>query len=252
MTVIDRGGKNVGYFSLTWPFAQKSEGETRFEHEAALLKAELANITAHINNEVSVRLLYQQRIQAFVADLRSKAAAGAISWGDAAREASTVRNVIMETMRGRSTPFGRALAESLKREGKTLNELIARKTLQIFGQSADFTKLTADQQGRVYQEIVKSAAKSNVRVDQAMRFLRPVGRSLIVLSLSISVYTIATAEDKVEAAKKEGATLGAGIAGGIAGGAAAGLMCGPGAPVCVGIGAFVGGALAAFGVSLAW
>ncbi len=44
--------------------------------------------------------------------------------------------------------------------------------------------------------------------------------------------------------------MGGGIAGGIAGGAAAGLVCGPGAPVCVGIGAFVGGALAAFGVSL--
>jgi hypothetical protein len=30
------------------------------------------------------------------------------------------------------------------------------------------------------------------------------------------------------------------------------LACGPGAPVCVTVGAFVGGALAAFGVSLLW
>ncbi|WP_323002029.1 hypothetical protein [Denitromonas sp.] len=28
--------------------------------------------------------------------------------------------------------------------------------------------------------------------------------------------------------------------------------CGPGAPVCVTVGAFVGGALAAFGVSFVW
>ena len=62
--------------------------------------------------------------------------------------------------------------------------------------------------------------------------------------------TIATAEDEVAAAEEEAAVTGAGIAGGIAGGALAGLSCGPGAPVCVGIGAFVGAALAASGVSL--
>ncbi|QFQ77129.1 DUF3265 domain-containing protein [Vibrio harveyi] len=39
---------------------------------------------------------------------------------------------------------------------------------------------------------------------------------------------------------------------GIAGGAIAGLACGPGAPVCVSVGAFIGGTLAAFGASIAW
>jgi len=48
------------------------------------------------------------------------------------------------------------------------------------------------------------------------------------------------------------AVTGAGIAGGIAGGALAGLACGPGAPVCVTVGVFVGGALAAFGVDFFW
>lgn len=39
---------------------------------------------------------------------------------------------------------------------------------------------------------------------------------------------------------------------GIGGGAIAGLACGPGAPVCITIGAFVGGAVAALGVDLFW
>ncbi|QCP13991.1 hypothetical protein FCL38_28915 [Pseudoduganella umbonata] len=43
-----------------------------------------------------------------------------------------------------------------------------------------------------------------------------------------------------------------GIGGSIAAGALAGLACGPGAPVCVTIGAFVGGALAAFGAGFVW
>ena len=44
----------------------------------------------------------------------------------------------------------------------------------------------------------------------------------------------------------------ASIGGSMAGGALAGLACGPGAPVCVTLGAFVAGTLAAFGVSTFW
>jgi hypothetical protein len=50
---------------------------------------------------------------------------------------------------------------------------------------------------------------------------------------------------------KEGAILGGGLVGAAAGGAVAGLVCGPAAPVCSGIGVLVGGALFAFGVSMA-
>ena len=75
---------------------------------------------------------------------------------------------------------------------------------------------------------------------------------MIVVSLALSAYNIAVAEDKVDASKREVAITGAGVAGGIAGGALAGLACGPGAPVCVTVGAFVGGALAALGVDWMW
>ena len=54
---------------------------------------------------------------------------------------------------------------------------------------------------------------------------------------------------KLSAAGKELASLGASVAGGVAGGALAGLVCDPGAPVCVTVGARVGGTLAAFGAA---
>ena len=73
-----------------------------------------------------------------------------------------------------------------------------------------------------------------------------------LLSVALSVYTIATSEDRVSAARREAAVTGAGVAGGIAGGALAGLACGPAAPICVTVGAFVGGAVAAFGASANW
>jgi hypothetical protein len=85
-----------------------------------------------------------------------------------------------------------------------------------------------------------------------MRNLSRAGRGLLVVSIAISVYSVANAEDKASAVRRELAVTGAGIGGGIAGGAVAGLACGPGAPVCVTVGAFVGGALAAFGVDFFW
>ena len=75
---------------------------------------------------------------------------------------------------------------------------------------------------------------------------------MIIFSLAVSVYNVATAEDKAKAAVNEGVVIGGGFAGGAAGGAVAGLACGPGAPVCVTIGVFVGGALGAFGADLAF
>ncbi len=61
-------------------------------------------------------------------------------------------------------------------------------------------------------------------------------------------------EDTFENAIKslEATAASAGIGGSIAAGALAGLACGPGAPVCVTIGAFVGGALAALGAGFIW
>lgn len=79
-----------------------------------------------------------------------------------------------------------------------------------------------------------------------------LGRGLLVVTIGVAVYNIATAEDKIKATGREGVIVGGGFAGGAAGGAMAGLACGPGAPVCVTVGVFVGGALGALGADLAF
>lgn len=144
------------------------------------------------------------------------------------------------------------MAQQLKKEGKTLNELVAKKTVQLHGKSAIFDNLSKADQNKVYSGIVKSAGKSNPKVTAQMKKLSYAGRGLIFLSISLSVYTVATADNKFDAAGKEPAITGVSIGGGMAGGAAAGLVCGPGAPVCVTVGAFIGGALAAFSVGMIW
>jgi hypothetical protein len=223
-----------------------------FESAIRALEAEIANIGTHLSIDSSARKAYSKQIQAMSAELRMKASSGKITWSQAATEANLARNTIMSVVRSRSTPVGLAIAEQMKKEGRTLNELIAKKTQSIYGPGSIFDKLKPEQQNKIYSEIVKSAGRSDPKVTNAMRKLSRVGRGLLFLSIALSVYTVATAEDKLDAAGEEIAITSAGISGGIGGGALAGLACGPGAPVCVTVGAFIGGALAAFGVSYIW
>lgn len=87
-----------------------------------------------------------------------------------------------------------------------------------------------------------------------MMELSRAAKGFIVLSIGVSVYEIYTADNKASetGTGRQVAINGAGIAGGWAGDAIAGLMCGPGAPVCVLLGGFVGGALAAWEMGNWW
>lgn len=234
------------------PLSAQPSDRHAFDSAIRALEAEIANAGAHLTIDAAARQAYGRQIKLLAEELRTQASHGAITWAEAAQKANAARNTVMDIIRGRSTPVGRAYAEWLKKDGKTLNQMIALKTKEVFGATADFNRLSPAQQNQVYAEVVKSAAKSRPSVNAQMKQLSRAGRGLVVLSLGLSVYTIATAEDKAAAAQKEGAVTAAGIGGGMAGGALAGLACGPGAPVCVTVGAFVGGALAAFGVDYFW
>lgn len=235
-------------------FLNSLDSKSREQFDAAInaLQGDVAAAAARLSVDPRLRLEYSKRIKEMAEDLRSRANLGLITWEQAAREAQEMRNLIMEIIRTRSTPLGRAMAEQIKSSGKTLNELVAKKATSMFGPKANFATLSEMQKNQVYASIVESAGKSNPKVNLRMLQLSRAGKGLIVLSIAISVYEIYTAEDKVTETGKQLAVNGAGIAGGAAGGALAGLVCGPGAPVCVLIGGFVGGALAAFEMGRLW
>jgi hypothetical protein len=223
-----------------------------FEWVIKTIQGELANGAAITTWDPWVRNAYQRMIGQLALELRSKAAAGSITWADAAAQAVDARNTSMDVIRLRSHPVGRAIAEFLKKEGLSLNQLVAKYTVKLYGAQANFNALSLEQRNAVFAEVIDGAGRSNPRVNAWMARASRVGRGLVALSLAVAIYNISTSEDPVVAAEKEGAVLGAGILGGAAAGALAGLACGPGAPVCVGLGAFAGGALAAFGVDFLW
>lgn len=232
--------------------AGDTDAQKAFEDAIRALQTEVSTSGAFLTVDAAARQAYARQIAAMAGSLRAEVRAGTITWAQAAGQAQEARNVIMELLRGRSTPIGRAVSEAMKMKGRTLNEIVAQKTRELYGPRVEFTRLSATGKDRVYAEIVKSAGKSNARISLAMQRLSYAGRSLLFVSLAMSVYSVSTAENKAATAGRELTVTGAGIAGGAAGGAIAGLACGPGAPVCVTVGAFVGGALAAFGVSLLW
>lgn len=231
---------------------ESDKDSIEFEHAIKSLEAQLANAGAHLSIDAAARQTYASEIKRMAERLRNEVAAGRLTWAQAARQAQETRNLVMNIIRARSTPVGRALAQRIKSQGYTLNELIARQTNKLFGEKAVFSRLSTARQNTVYASIVSAAGRSNPAVTQAMSRLTYAGRGLLVVSLALSVYHVTKAENKTAAAGRELAISGAGIAGGIAGGALAGLACGPGAPVCVTVGAFVGGALAAMGTSSLW
>lgn len=112
-----------------------SDEEALFEHTIKSLEGQVANVGAHLTVDTQARLLYVQEIKQMSDRLRAAATAGRITWAAAAREAQETRNLIMGIVRARSTPVGRAFAEALKIKGYSLNQLIAAKTIELYGES---------------------------------------------------------------------------------------------------------------------
>lgn len=190
-----------------------TEGRSKFESAINALQGDVSAAAARLSIDPRLRLEYSRLIKEMANELRAKANAGIITWEYAAREAPETQNLIMDMVRTRSTPLGRAMAERLKNAGKTLNELIAKKVTSLFGAKANFNHLSEVQKNQVYASIVESAGKSNPQVNLQMRRLSHAGKGLIVLSIAISVYEIYTAENKISETGRQIGINGAGIAG---------------------------------------
>jgi len=195
-----------------------------------------------------VRVEYNLKAKKFSAEIMAQIKSGKISNLEGATRASELRNVLMDSMRGKSSEIGRAYAVSQKTNGKSLLELESKYAKKLFEQP--FDKLKPTQQNQIWKEIVFSSGRARLKANQLAKKMGSIGRSFIVLTIAISVYNISTSDDKIMATAKEGAVIGGGLLGSVAGGAAAGLACGPGAPVCVGIGIFIGGVMFAVGAEM--
>ncbi len=221
-----------------------TDAERNFYNEINTLRATLVNFGSRSIQASDVRAEYLKMIKMASDEFVELVQTGKLTPEEGALRASKLRNFILDLSRGKDSELGRAIAESLKKEGLSFDALLQRYANKKFG--ANFAALSRVQQEAVYLEVIVAAGRDRSSVSRLAPLLGKAGKAFLIASLAISVYNVATAEDKVNAAGREGASILGGIAGGAAGGAAAGLICGPGAPICSGIGIFVGGAVGAF------
>ncbi len=119
----------------------------------------------------------------------------------AAQQAQKMRNSVMNALRGKTSDFGLALARFMKKEGKSLQQLELKYAQELY--KADFSRLNSEQKGNVWKKIVAKAGEPQVRVSNSVKWFGRAGRGLFVLTVAISVYHIAKAEDKVRATANE-------------------------------------------------
>jgi hypothetical protein len=214
------------------------------------LNVEALGFSTRFINDPIVRQKYMRNIKRLSDEYKWKVRDGGLPLKKAAKKVNIIRNQLMEAQRRSLSDLGLAYSQKQKPIGKTLGELTERYAGDKF--SRQFNQLSKPQQNQVYLENIESAGRNDFKTTILARTLSPLGRGIMFITTGIIIYNIATANDKLMAAAEEGAALGGGILGGMAGGAAAGLVCGPGAPVCVTIGVFIGGALGAAGTYGAW
>lgn len=215
--------------------------------EAALSQMESTamNFAYRFINDGKVRMRYINQTRELADEFRTRATSGAISPEEAAKQVQAVRNQILEAQRLRTSDIGKAIAINLKKTGLTLAELTEKYAQSKF--STSFLKLSPANQNKVYLEIIDSSGRPRPSMNAAANKFSRLGQGFLVVTIGAAVYNIAVAEDKITATAREGVIIGGGFAGGAAGGGVAGLACGPGAPICVTVGVFVGGALGALG-----
>jgi RHS repeat-associated protein len=142
--------------------------------------------------------------------------------------ASEARAALQKEIRQRSTPLGKGVADAAakSREG------------QLAGKTAG--------------QLAESASRTNKGWNKIGAVSEGVGKATLVVGVGISVYNVATAENKAEAVTEEAGAWGGALAGGAAGaklGGAIGTVIEPGGGTAIGAGA--GGVLGGIGGAIA-
>jgi hypothetical protein len=240
--------------SRTWFALNKASGgssdNTVLDNALLMLESEAVNFSVRFIGDASVRANYVAQATQFAEETVALVNSGALTPRQGAERAHAMRNSLLDAGRLKSSDIGRAAAELEKATGLTLEQLTTKYAKQLF--TKEFAQLTAAEQDQVLLAVVRASGRPNAQFTAAARNLGKVGRGLVLVSIAMAAYSIASSDRPGREAVKQGTTAGLGFLGSLAGGAAAGLVCGPGAPVCVGIGAVIGGAAFAFGADMSF
>lgn len=190
------------------------------EFEGAALKFSMDAI-----NDARQRENYNKNVQRMVAEIRTQIEFKTIPVRDAAYYCRDMRNILMAETRALTSAQGVAVAELLKKDPKTMDELKEKYAQRKFGKR--FDALSPKLQNRVFYEVVLSSGRPNKMVNILNKTLVVMGRVFIVYTIAYSIHSIAEAENKKMEAAKQVTALAAGFYGAKTGGKIGMMIGGP-------------------------
>ncbi len=200
------------------------EYQQELESAIAVMESQASIFALKFIPDSRSRAEYMLKTRQASKEIRDLVRSGKLTPQEGAKRASTIRNTIMDATRGKLSDIGRAWSQKLKRNGKTLAELESHYTKKLF--SLNFDSLSQSNKNRVWKEIVAASGRPSPSMNTTAKIMKHAGRGLVVITVSLALYNIISAEDKVRATSKEGFVIGAGFGGMAAGGYVASLACG--------------------------
>lgn len=88
-----------------------SDDREAFDRLIQTIESEITTAASFMSRDSSVRVMYSIEIREMSRELSLKVTRREINWAQAAQEANMARNDVLNIMRNRSTPIGRAYAE---------------------------------------------------------------------------------------------------------------------------------------------
>ncbi len=228
-----RGQPEHAALGESGPFAvnQEHELEGPLRQAIDLFEAAASRFATDAIRDARLRQIYMSNIQRISREVRAEVDAGRVSVVDGAKFCQRMRNQIMAETRAVSSAQGRAYAESLKEEGRTLEWLLDKHARTLFRRP--FSELSDSERAKAYYSVVESAGRDSVRVSTLTQRLRVIGKVGLLVTAIFGVHAVAVADDKPREVLRQGAAIGGGMAGGaLAGAVLAAPVCGPGAVVC--------------------
>lgn len=197
---------------------------------------------------------------------------GKITVEQAAKEASVLRNEIMDATRKKLSAISLAKSQKEKMASKNLSQFleyyamklkkprefnrlksISRKAIDdAVKSSADtpnsyFRQLNSAERNTVFYSVLKGSGDSNPKFNSSVKWMSAFGKVLVVFAVAFASYEIYNADNKELELYRQSIGIGSGMVGGAAGGAIASGICGPGSPICAIVGVIIGGVAGGYG-----
>ncbi|WP_434716070.1 hypothetical protein [Paraburkholderia sp. A3RO-2L] len=237
-----------------YPVNQEHQLDGLLEKALQKFQQTAQQIAVSFIQDAQVRQEYMRQIGEIPKLVREEVAAGRVGLAEGVRFAQTMRNQVMMEARAATSATGLALAERHKKEGLSERYLLERysavQTVPGFKQMSPleqksyiksivdgrapsiFDRLTQEQRAKVFFSIIDASGRDSVDFTNFSLKFAARGKVFTLMTALLSVYSVATAKDKVSEANRQASGISGSLLGGALAGMAVGSICGPGAPVC--------------------